>query len=68
MSCFGKMERAAWAEEYNDLLEREQTNPIYAVTGATISSQALTDGLRNTTNHFRYRWALLSPYLGDQSS
>jgi electron transport complex protein RnfG len=64
----GRMPREGWLETYGELMQREEENPIYAVTGATISSQALTDGLRNTTNHFRYRWALLAPFLGDQSS
>jgi len=68
LNQLSRMDRGKWRGEYGDLLEREQESPIYAVTGATISSQALTDGIRNTTNHFRYRWALLAPYLGDQSS
>jgi electron transport complex protein RnfG len=68
LNKLGRMDRESWRGEYGDLLQRENDNPIYAVTGATISSQALTDGLRNTSNHFRYRWALLAPHIGDQSS
>lgn len=46
------------------LLPRERAKPIYAVTGATISSRAVTDGVRATVDHFRRRWALLEPHLG----
>jgi electron transport complex protein RnfG len=46
------------------LLERERTRPIYAVTGATISSEALTVGVRASVDHFRRRWALLAPHFG----
>jgi electron transport complex protein RnfG len=45
------------------LRERERERPIYAVTGATISSRALTDGVRATILHFRRRWDLLAPHL-----
>lgn len=56
-----------WREANAALLEREHARPIYAVTGATISSRALTGGVRTTLEHFRRRWALLSPRLGDPS-
>jgi electron transport complex protein RnfG len=58
-----RMPPARWRERHRSLRERERTRPIYAVTGATISSRALTDGVRATTDHFRRRWRLLSPYL-----
>jgi len=45
------------------LLRRERTRPIYAVTGATISSRAVTEGVRRTVDHFRRRWWLLAPHL-----
>jgi electron transport complex protein RnfG len=45
------------------LLERERRKPIYAVTGATISSRAVTEGVRKTVDHFRRRWWLLAPHL-----
>lgn len=51
---------AVWAQ----LLPRERTRPIYAVTGATISSRALTRGVQGTVDHFRRRWALLAPHFG----
>ena len=51
-------------ERRNALLARERMRPIYAVTGATISSRALTEGVRATIEHFRHRWELLQPWLG----
>jgi electron transport complex protein RnfG len=48
---------------HRDLLQRERTRPIYAVTGATISSRAVTDGVKSTVDHFRRRWWLLAPHL-----
>jgi len=65
-----KLERvpiAEWRAENAGLMGRERPKPIYAVTGATISSRALTDGVRTTVNHFRRRWALLAPNLGGNS-
>jgi len=56
--------RDTWTRAHGDLVARERTQPIYAVTGATISSRALTDGARTTVSHFRRRWALLAPHLG----
>jgi electron transport complex protein RnfG len=58
---------ASWRRRHASLLERERTRPIYAVTGATISSRALADGVRTTVDHFRRRWALLDPYLGAET-
>ena len=49
---------------HRELLTRERTRPIYAVTGATISSRAVTEGVRTTVDHFRRRWWLLAPHLG----
>ena len=50
-----------WRARQRGLRERERTRPIYAVTGATISSRALTDGVRATVDHFRRRWSLIAP-------
>lgn len=58
---------AAWRANHAELLARERTRPVYAVTGATISSRALTRGVRTTVDHFRRRWLLLAPHLGDPS-
>jgi len=59
----GTADDPAWTERYGPLRSRESDRPIYAVTGATISSRALTDGVRATILHFRRRWELLEPYL-----
>jgi electron transport complex protein RnfG len=58
---------AEWRAEHAALIAREAVRPIYAVTGATISSRALTDGVRGTVDHFRRRWALIAPALGGPS-
>jgi electron transport complex protein RnfG len=50
---------AEWRAAHADLVAREGARPIYAVTGATISSRALTDGVRTTVERFRRRWELL---------
>jgi electron transport complex protein RnfG len=64
----GKTARPEWQSRYGPLQEREAARPIYAVTGATISSRALTDGVRSTVDHFRRRWALIEPYLAGGKS
>jgi Na+-translocating ferredoxin:NAD+ oxidoreductase subunit G len=53
----------AWSALYGSLRKREDAKPVYAVTGATISSRALTDGVRSTVLHFQKRWSLLAPAL-----
>jgi Na+-translocating ferredoxin:NAD+ oxidoreductase subunit G len=58
---------ADWRAAHRELIERERGRPIYAVTGATITSRALTNGVRTTVDHFRRRWALLAPRLGGTS-
>jgi len=58
---------ADWRREHETLIAREGTRPIYAVTGATISSRALTDGVRATVDHFRRRWQRIAPHLGGPS-
>jgi electron transport complex protein RnfG len=62
-----RMGRDAWRAHYAALLAREDRRPVYAVTGATISSRALTDGVRAAVGHFQRRWDLLSPYLGGRT-
>ncbi len=54
---------ARWRKEHEALIAREGVNRVYAVTGATISSRAVTDGVRETVDHFRRRWAIVSPHL-----
>ncbi len=54
---------AAWRVAHATGIARATERPLYAVTGATISSRALTEGVRGTLTHFARRWALLSPAL-----
>jgi H+/Na+-translocating ferredoxin:NAD+ oxidoreductase subunit G len=63
LATFGRTPATAWRERHAAILARERLKPIYAVTGATISSRALTDGVRETVDHFRRRWELLAPQL-----
>jgi len=58
-----RMSVPAWRGRHGELLAREHSKPIYAVTGATISSRALADGVRLTVERFRTRWQRLAPYL-----
>ncbi|MFN8587016.1 MAG: FMN-binding protein [Candidatus Eisenbacteria bacterium] len=60
--------KGAGSAAHEQLLARERTKPIYAVTGATISSRALTRGVKSTVDHFRRRWALLEPQLGAEGT
>jgi electron transport complex protein RnfG len=55
---------ADWRAAHADLIAREGKRPIYAVTGATISSRALTDGVRTTVERFRRRWEMLEAARG----
>ncbi len=61
------MSPTAWRAHFVSLLAREEPKPVYAVTGATISSRALTNGVRAAAHHFERRWALLAPYLAGRS-
>jgi hypothetical protein len=56
-----------WEAAYGPLAERMREGPIHAVSGATISSEALTRGVRTTVDHFRRRWALIAPHLRSAS-
>ncbi len=68
LSALATTPATRWRQEHAALLAREAPKPIYAVTGATISSRALTNGVRTTVDHFRRRWALLGPQLGGGAS
>lgn len=63
LAARARLSPAAWRAKNEALLEREGGRPIYAVTGATISSRALTDGVRAAVDHFQRRWTLLAPHL-----
>jgi electron transport complex protein RnfG len=51
-----RMPAPAWRERHGALIERQRVKPIHAVTGATISSRALADGVRATVDRFQARW------------
>jgi electron transport complex protein RnfG len=67
LATLGRTPVPAWRRRHAALLARERSQPVHAVTGATISSRALTDGVRETVDHFRRRWELLAPQLGGGS-
>lgn len=46
----------AWVAQYGT-----PTTPIYAVTGATISSRGLTDGVKEAVAHLKYRLNIAMP-------
>jgi Na+-translocating ferredoxin:NAD+ oxidoreductase subunit G len=50
-----------WKEKNKALIDSNKK--IYAITGATISTTALTDGVKNTLFNFKKRIELLRPYL-----
>jgi electron transport complex protein RnfG len=56
---------AEWRRAHAERVAQENAHPLYAVTGATISSRALTDGVRGTLAHFQRRWGLLAPALAE---
>ncbi len=58
-----RLDPATWQSRYGTLAARESARPIYAVTGATISSRALTGGVREATLRFQRRWSLLRPWV-----
>jgi electron transport complex protein RnfG len=62
-----RMPGPEWEATYAALAGRMRAAPIHAVSGATISSEALTRGVRTTVDHFRRRWALIAPHLGGPS-
>ena len=67
LASLDRTPRGVWRTQQSALIARENQHPIYAVTGATISSRAVTDGVRVTVEHFRRRWALIGPELGGAS-
>lgn len=67
LASLDRTPRGAWRAQQSALIARESERPIYAVTGATISSRAVTDGVRTTVEHFRRRWALIGSELGGPS-
>jgi electron transport complex protein RnfG len=53
-------------EQIENIKKAYQDKDIYAITGATISSRSVTDGVRNMTKKFAYRIGKLDQVLGSQ--
>jgi electron transport complex protein RnfG len=68
LAALERMPAAEWQDRHGTVQDRERARPIYAVTGATISSRALADGVLATVLHFRRRWELIAPHLGEGRS
>ena len=62
----GKKEPMFSKEEIEKLRETYQDKEIYALTGATISSQAVTSGVRTTIKKFAHRLESLDQVLRQQ--
>ena len=54
-------------EEIESIRSKYQDKDIYAITGATISSKAVTDGIRNITKKFAYRVEILDRVVAGQA-
>ncbi|MFH1020688.1 MAG: FMN-binding protein [Pseudomonadota bacterium] len=54
------------AEEVASIQEQYKDNDIYALTGATISSRSVTNGVKAMVKKFAYRLAILDRVLGEQ--
>jgi electron transport complex protein RnfG len=67
LATLARVPAGTWRARHAALVARESERRIYAATGATISSRALTDGVRTTVDHFRRRWRLVGPHLGGAS-
>lgn len=57
----GKVALDSWKEKNAELIKSNQK--VYAITGATISSAALTNGVKKTLFQFKKRIDLLGPQL-----
>ena len=49
------------------VLEKYQDNDIYALTGATISTVAVSNGVRGIVKKFAYRMGVLDKVLQEQN-
>ncbi len=54
-------------EELEKVMEKYRGNDIYALTGATISTVAVTDGIRSMVKKFAYRVSILDSVIKDQN-
>jgi electron transport complex protein RnfG len=62
-----KWEEGTFTEEQIENIKKAyQDKDIYAITGATISSRSVTDGVRNMTKKFAYRIGKLDQMIASQ--
>lgn len=54
-------------EDLEKIMEKYRGNDIYALTGATISTVAVTDGLKGMVKKFAYRVNILDTVVGEQN-
>ncbi len=54
-------------EKREAIMKKYQTQDIYALTGATISSRAVTNGVKNIVKKFAYRMANLQKIIKDSN-
>ncbi|MFZ5762594.1 MAG: FMN-binding protein [Thermodesulfobacteriota bacterium] len=62
----GKKGETIGPEEIAKVQAQYQDKDIYALTGATISSRSVTNGVKGIANKFAYRLAILDKVLADQ--
>ncbi len=63
-----KAKKAGMSPEQISKVEGEHVKDnIYALTGATISSRALTNGVKDTARKFVYRWDILNQAMEKQN-
>ncbi|TRZ94407.1 MAG: FMN-binding protein [Rhodocyclaceae bacterium] len=61
LETLGDMPFQPWLEKYREMLPK---NPnIHAITGSTISSAAVTNGIKRALGNFRKRMSLVEKYL-----
>ena len=54
------------AEEVASIQEQYKDDDIYALTGATISSRSVTNGVKAMVKKFAYRLAIMDRVLAEQ--
>lgn len=64
---FKALEGDIEAAEREKMMEKYRGNDIYALTGATISTKAVSEGVRGTVKKFAYRVGVLDRVLSEQN-
>lgn len=64
---FKALERDTEGAEREKMMEKYRGNDIYALTGATISTKAVSEGVRGTVKKFAYRVGVLDRVLSEQN-